>query len=201
MKTFLISIATLLTISIHAQKVLPLHSNEARVSDGTYYKDLDNELTPYIGTWKGNWGDKTIYLELRKIKEPLTSKSGKTTYTDRIFGERKIVTSNGSVIVDRITNFSQTDPEFFGPFTSWKDKKTKLLEFHPKDMCTAYIILDINFLNAEKTKLSLSSKSDLLSLGSPTAFDESKCSKIKDLTQGTNSAILNFPREIVLVKQ
>lgn len=201
MKTFLISIATLFSISIQAQEVLPLHSDKMRVSDGSYYKDLNNELNPYIGTWKGSWGDKTIFLELRKIKDPVTSKSGRTTYTDRVFGERKIITANGNVIVDRITNFDENNPEFFGPFTSWKDKKTKLLEFHPKDMCTAYVILDINFLNAEKTKLSLSSKSSLLSLGSPSAFDEGKCSKANDLKQGTNSNILNFPREIVLVKQ
>lgn len=61
-----------------AQQTYPLNTFPDDVPSGSYMKDLDNELIPFVGTWVADFGGKTISLLItrqeRKIfKMPKTS--------------------------------------------------------------------------------------------------------------------------------
>ena len=62
---FLIIILFTLTISCKAQ-TYPLRTF-TQIPQNAYLKDTNNELQYYVGTWKGSWNNKTIYITLKKI--------------------------------------------------------------------------------------------------------------------------------------
>ncbi|MFP3835637.1 DUF6705 family protein, partial [Chryseobacterium sp. SIMBA_028] len=142
---------------IFAQQVFPLNTPKIDTPNEAYYKDLDGELNQYVGTWKGNWEGKTLFLELRKVKKKYPLSDG-NYFTDKIVGERKIISPNGMVEVDRITNFDEKSSEFEGMFGQKKDFSQKFLLFQPDNMCNKTANVNINFTNAQKTEMKLSLK-------------------------------------------
>ncbi len=194
MKNIIIILSILFTNIVFSQ-TYPLHGNMSEAPNGSYFKDLDGELDPYLGTWKGTWEGKTLIIEFKKIKYYLGDLSKNDgVYQDRILGERKVVTSNGVVEIDRISNFDNVNAEFYGIKTSLKNANQKQISFYPKDMCGKSATLDVNFLNPEKTQMSLHFEYN------PGHITES-C-KYYDLifNQGKEWP-MNFPKDIVLSKQ
>ncbi len=76
-------------------------------------------------------------------------------YKDRILGERKVISGNGTVEIDRISNFDNVNAEFYGIKTSLKNINQKQISFYPKNMCGKSATLDVSFINPEKTQMSL----------------------------------------------
>jgi hypothetical protein len=89
----LIKIFTLLcTCTIYAQEgVTVSYKTYESVPSGTYLKDLNNELNPFIGTYKAYWENKKIILILQKM-EHITSISSHThyIYEDVLVGKYEI---------------------------------------------------------------------------------------------------------------
>ncbi|MDR2237985.1 MAG: hypothetical protein LBE92_17825 [Chryseobacterium sp.] len=191
-KTILILFVTGVNF-IYAQQVFPLEANKIDYPNGAYYKDINGELNPYIGTWKGNWDGKTIYLELKKIKKRTTANNGKYYDIDKIVGERKIISSTGAVEVDRITNFNETDYEFSGIYGQYKDFSKKHLLFQPKDMCNKTANININFINPEKTQMQLRFEYN------PSGITQS-CKYYNQIMEGKDWPF-NFPKDIIMTKQ
>lgn len=70
-KTVLFSIILSGVVSCKAQQVLPLNAGWYKSPNGSYFKDLNNELDQFVGTWKANYDDKTISLYIiKKIRKP-----------------------------------------------------------------------------------------------------------------------------------
>lgn len=117
-KIFLI-IASVVISTFYKGQEYPLNTGVYDIPNNAYLKDTNNELDKYVGVWKGEWNGKTLYLDLRKIK---TYSKGNlhSYYKDEILGERKIIGANGTVEVDRISNFDTESPEFSGIFRSLK---------------------------------------------------------------------------------
>lgn len=180
--------------SVFAQQVLPLNTPMVDSPNGAYYKDLDGELNQYVGTWKGTWEGKTILLQLRKIKKRYTSNDGTYFDLDKILGERKIISANGIIEVDRITNFDENSPEFYGIFGQRKNFAQKYLLFQPDNMCNKTANVNINFTDAQKTQMSLH-----LELN-PNGVLES-CQYYNLIIVEGKSWPINFPKDIVLTKQ
>lgn len=44
-----------------AQQTYPLNTFPDDVPFGSYMKDLDNELLPFVGTWVSNFNKKTLH--------------------------------------------------------------------------------------------------------------------------------------------
>lgn len=65
----IILVASLFTSESIAQtKIVPLRT-KGKVESGTYYKDLNNELLPYVGTWEGKVNGNTFKIVLERVKE------------------------------------------------------------------------------------------------------------------------------------
>ena len=114
-------------------------------------------------------------------------------YVDRIFGERKIINSNGIVEIDRITNFNNEGPEFRGMSTSIQYPGQKIINFSPKNMCRKTASLHITNFDEINNKMTLHF------IYNPTNIDES-CPYYNSVMQG-NDFPVNFPKDIVLTKQ
>ena len=186
MKNIILIIA-LLSINLISCQVYPLNDkNKSDVPSGSYFKDLDGELNKYVGLWKANWNGKTIYLELKKIKYQMDN-----IYIDRILGERKIIASNGTVEIDRITNFDSQNPEFRGMSKSIKPPGRDRLIFFPRNMCRKQATLDItNFTGTQMT---------LHFEYLPSVIDEN-CVHNAYVDQYGDFPV-NFPKDITLTKQ
>ncbi|KPE49552.1 MULTISPECIES: DUF6705 family protein [Chryseobacterium] len=180
--------------SISAQQVFPINTPKINIPNGAYYKDLEGELNPYIGIWKGTWEGKTLYLQLKKIKDRSTANDGSYYDSDQIVGERKIISSNGAIEVDRITNFDQSAPEFYGIFGQYKNFAQKYLLFQPKDMCNKTANVNISFTDAQKTQMNLSFQYN------PLGINES-CQYYNQIMIEGKDWPFNFPKNITLTKQ
>ncbi len=193
MKNILLIILVIFSNLTYSQQTYPLHyEGKSDVANGSYFKDLDGELDPYVGLWKGDWNGKTVFLYLKKIKY-YNGSNGDGYFQDRILGERKIIGSNGVVEIDRISNFDLQFPEFTGIDFKFSNPSQSQLYFVPKNMCGKTANLDITFLNPEKTQISLHF------IYRPSYIDES-CPYFNSVMQG-NDYPINFPKDIVLTKQ
>jgi len=64
MKNIFLLLIALSSSIFYSQQIYPLNIHVEDAPRGSYFKDLDGELNPYIGLWKGNWNGKIVYLEL-----------------------------------------------------------------------------------------------------------------------------------------
>ncbi|SHM87712.1 hypothetical protein SAMN05444360_12034 [Chryseobacterium carnipullorum] len=180
---------------IYSQQIYPLYTEgKIDLPSGSYFKDLNNELNPYVGLWKGNWNGKIVYLEFRKIKYL----SGKLSdvhyiYYDRIVGERKIINSNGAVEIDKISTFDNNPyHEYDGINFKFSNPSQKQIYF-VTGICGKTANLDVTFLDNAQTQMSLHL------IYNPSTIDDT-CPYYNSVIQG-NDFPINFPKDIVLTKQ
>jgi len=194
MKNITLIISLLFVQVLYSQEYPLNYEDRLNIPKGAYLKDMNGELTPYVGLWKGNWDGKIIYIQLKKVKYALGNLDDPHfMYRDRIVGERKIINANGSILIDRITNFDEQHSEFYGIGDKFSNPSQKYIAFYPKNMCGMNANLDITFLNAAKTQISLHL------IYNPKTLDES-CPYYNSMMQG-NEPPFNFPKDIVLIKQ
>lgn len=192
MKNIFLIVTILFSCLFSSQQIFPLNSNVSNAPRGSYFKDLDGELDPYVGLWKGMWEGKTLYIEFRKIKYYLGTTSTNGIYQDRILGERKVIEANGTVSIDRISNFDNQNAQFDGINFKFSNPSQKQIYF-VTDICGKTADLDVTFLDAAKTQMSLHL------IYRPSYIDET-CPHYNSVMQG-NDYPINFPKDIVLTKQ
>jgi hypothetical protein len=169
----------------------PLGTNPSDLSPYSYIKDTNNEYNKYLGLWKGNWNGKTIYLDLKKVKS--LNEDVNPYYKDRILGERKIISANGTVEIDRITNFDYQHSEIWGMGipTGVNGVNYPSLMFYPKNMCNMFARLVVT--NITPTQMTLH-------LVGMLGYQKAGC--IHDAyVQQHGEYPINFPKDIVLTKQ
>ncbi len=188
MKT-IVFLLLILATSCKAQ-IYPLNTGISDLPPNAYIKDLNNELDKYVGLWKGNWNGKTLYLELKKVKYH-DNDPNYPYYKDMIFGERKIVSSNGTIEIDRISNFDYENAEIRGMYNSLLFEGNERFLFFPKNMCKKIASLDIS--NMTSTQMTL--KFQYL----PSRYD-ANCEH-NAYEQQYGDFPINFPKDIVLTKQ
>lgn len=198
MKNKILTIISVLLLQSAFGQKYPLDYKDD-VPDGAYYKDTNNELDKYVGLWKGSWMGKTLYLDLRKVK---TCNPGTPSYyKDRIVGERKIISSSGTVEIDRISNFSNDDSEFWGMNTNLKNGTQKMLTFAPKNRCHKMADLIITGFN-NSVDLNTGQLTPQMTLHleyQPSIYNED-CIHNNDVLVNGDFPI-NFPKDITLIKQ
>ncbi|WP_294285071.1 DUF6705 family protein [uncultured Chryseobacterium sp.] len=143
---FLIIILFTLTISCKAQ-TYPLRTF-TQIPQNAYLKDTNNELQYYVGTWKGSWNNKTIYITLKKITNQYNTNL--KYYKDFLIGKFKVEDSNGQILFDN-TSTSDYDAKISGVGIRKIDDKYSLGYIDP-DFCMDGSIR-INFTDSTKTKL------------------------------------------------
>ncbi|QIY92483.1 DUF6705 family protein [Chryseobacterium gallinarum] len=98
MKNIIFISSILLIFSCKAQQqTFPLKTYAESVPVGSYFKDLNNELDFYTGTWTAIFQDKSITLKIvKQLKEPVKF-FNKNYYRDQLF-VRYEVKKNGVIL-------------------------------------------------------------------------------------------------------
>lgn len=201
--TILIILISLFSLSCRAQ-IYNLNDktvNSFKVPPGSYFKDIDGDYDKYLGLWKGTWDGKTLYLDLRKVK-----RKSDEIYFDEIFGERKIISANGTVEIDRISNFDYEHPEFrgLGNYGSYNGQLCETLSFYPKNMCNKIARLLItqigDVLSGPLNNSTSTTKQMTLHFEYQPSYYDENCIH-NAYVQQHDDFPLNFPKDIVLTKQ
>lgn len=140
-------ILTFICISCSAQQqIIPLETKGFPI-EGTYYKDLNNDLEPYIGTWKGTFDNKTFTISFSKYKD---YNSMGNYYKDRLIGRYKMLDANGNLLY---STYSLADTDIKVSSLGFVNSTTKdKLRFYFSDLCRGGQIV-LNFENPQKTQM------------------------------------------------
>jgi len=116
MKPYIIIIITLFAFfSCKAQSpIVPLDTRIHETPDGSYLKDLNNELNKFVGTWKYENGNTSFTIIFQKKVQVYNDE----WYEDMLIGEYKYV-DNGVEIVnllDRLNNPILNNPSNYYEF-------------------------------------------------------------------------------------
>lgn len=93
-RIFLVLLSVAVSIINAQTQILPLDTKGKRV-EGAYYKDLNNELNPYIGTWKGNINGNIFKISFEKIKE---YDEYRKIWKDRLYGRYEMRDKQGNIL-------------------------------------------------------------------------------------------------------
>jgi len=103
-KRFSILVLIITLISCKAQQIYPLNADYEEVPQNSYLKDLNNELNPYIGTYKANFNGNEITLFINKQEHKLEESSQKNYYIDALIIKYIVKNSSGIVLQDTQNN-------------------------------------------------------------------------------------------------
>ena len=100
MKNIILSLCIILIYSCKAQTpILPAYEHGAHDVNGAYYKDIDNQLDPYVGTWL--YTNRTTSLKVTFQKKLHHYKSYRNYYEDLLIGEYQYI-ENGVQIINTL---------------------------------------------------------------------------------------------------
>jgi len=101
MKNLIVIIAIVGTLIPCRAQIVSLEQvvNFTNAQSGTYYKDIANNLQPYVGTWEGTWEDKIFTLVLSKVTINQTFPDGAYYLEDLLIGKYKVVDTNTNNIL------------------------------------------------------------------------------------------------------
>ncbi|MFS4431078.1 DUF6705 family protein [Chryseobacterium sp. S90] len=107
----ILMICLMINILLCSAQTLPLNTPFANIPNGAYVKDINNELTPYIGTYKGSFDGKEITLFISKQENKLEKSTQKNYYMDALIVKYVVKNSSGTILQDTQNNSS--DIEFY----------------------------------------------------------------------------------------
>jgi hypothetical protein len=119
------------------------------IPENAYLKDTNNELQDYVGTWKGTWGDRIIYINFKKsinIYNELLK-----YYKDNLIGRFKVTDLSGNILFDNMALPDGKVKIQGGKFRKIDDKYS--LAYVDSDLCDTSGNIIINFTDPSKTQL------------------------------------------------
>lgn len=149
MKNIFLIILFSVASSCKAQQIYSLRPTEIDLPENSYEKDTNNELQDYVGTWKGIWNNKTIYITFNKVEHKFDNDL--KYYRDYLIGKFKVTDLNNNNLFDNM-NLSDDNAKIQGVnFRRYGDKYS--LFYIDSDLCNTSGSIAINFTDATKTKL------------------------------------------------
>ena len=163
-------------------QVISLSSPEARSSKiGAYYKDVENELLPFLGSWKFTNGNTTFQMTL--IKKTMIYNDIGNYYNDMVIGEY-LYKENGVEKVNTINLLANTTLDPYEHNISGKIILHKNSIPPCNDCQTSEKRLYLYFGDPNRNDLSLSGKIELRRV------DENGVEKLKLILRETGNIIL-----------
>lgn len=135
MKNILIKIIPIIfiftgIISCRSQQIVPLNTGWYTSSTGTYFKDINNELDQFVGTWTANYANNnTITLIITKELQKQFQDIDKVFYRDMLRVRYQVIA--GGLIVHSTLNNNFTlskDYEFLSLFTKPANNEVILMQ-------------------------------------------------------------------------
>jgi len=87
--------------------VLSINTHDYGYTNGAYYKDINNDLNKFIGTWKYTNGTTTLTITLQKKVMLQNTLDSLNFYEDILVGEYKYV-ENGVEKINTLSQLSQS---------------------------------------------------------------------------------------------
>ncbi|MRM86672.1 DUF6705 family protein [Riemerella anatipestifer] len=91
-------IVLLLHTNCTAQGVYPLNTSALNIPEGSYFKDINNELNTYTGKWKTVVGNKITVINISKRNKVPIKFLGKNYYQDMVDVRYEMKDINGKVL-------------------------------------------------------------------------------------------------------
>ncbi|WP_294284996.1 hypothetical protein [uncultured Chryseobacterium sp.] len=129
MKTFLFLMIFAVTL-YKAQSILPLNTNYEEVPNNSYLKDFNNELNPYIGTYKANFEGNEVTLYITKELYHFFDLYSKKYYQDILSIKYIIKNSSGNILQDTKNMNFQPDQIRFTIFSIRIQANNNLVIFY-----------------------------------------------------------------------
>lgn len=112
MKNIILPLLLIFSISIftNAQNtVIPLFEglDYAKTKDA-YYKDIDNNLDSFLGTWVYTNTKEILIITLKKQQRVYFNYNDAPYYADYIYGEYSYTDKNGKLLVNTLANIDKT---------------------------------------------------------------------------------------------
>ncbi|WP_332453423.1 DUF6705 family protein [Chryseobacterium aquaticum] len=98
-KIFLAFALIISSVSCKAQ-MLPLNTILKNIPQGSYLKDLNNELNPYLGIYVANYQGNEIKLHITKEENKLEKSTDKTYYMDALIIKYTVKNNSGIILQD-----------------------------------------------------------------------------------------------------
>ena len=98
MKTTIFIFIVFINYFIYSQTIKPLSASltdRGYSNNGIYYKDIDNNFTPFIGSWKYTNGNQTFIVTFWKVSQKEFNHFGETYYEDVIFAHYSMYENYG----------------------------------------------------------------------------------------------------------
>ena len=89
-----------------AQQFYSLNTNMKDIPQGGYVKDINNELSPFVGIYKANYQGNEVTIYISKVEYMLKKRSNKSYYMDALIVKYKVKNSSGTVLQDTQNNNS-----------------------------------------------------------------------------------------------
>ena len=105
---------SMICLSCNAQ-TLPLNTSLNDIPANAHLKDLNNELAPYVGTYKANFQDKEITLYITKVEDKLEKSSQKNYFLDALVVKYVVKNSSGIILQD--THNLSSNIQFYSYYT------------------------------------------------------------------------------------
>ncbi len=96
----MICIGISVAFSGKAQQILPLNTPFSSIPNGAFVKDINNELNPYIGTYKANFNGNEITLFITKQENKLEETGQKNYHADVLLIKYIIKNYSGIILQD-----------------------------------------------------------------------------------------------------
>jgi hypothetical protein len=108
-----IFILFIFTLTCQAQNIQPYFQNTGfgKESD-VYYKDLDNDFTPYVGTWKYTNGTTSLTIVLQKRQMVNITIGSTTFFRDYLVGEYSYI-ENGVEKINTLPSLTSNFTDMF----------------------------------------------------------------------------------------
>lgn|SRR5690606_6534866 len=146
----------LLIIMLHAivlscAQIYPISTNQD-VPINAYIKDINNELLPYEGIWKGTWDNKVLYITFKRIKKLQDHRPNHPYYKDVLIAKFKVLTSDEVLTIYDNTTVADDNTKIEGTrFFTMPILRYSLIYIDP-EICRDGTIR-INFINTAQTQL------------------------------------------------
>nr|WP_321221200.1 DUF6705 family protein [uncultured Psychroserpens sp.] len=90
----------IITLSSCKAQIAPLYQMDSDLPEGTHFKDLSNNLSVFVGTWKWESNDSIVTIELQKWEDIFFNDTNQ--YEDMLIGAYKF-SVNGAVVLDYLS--------------------------------------------------------------------------------------------------
>ncbi|PKF74681.1 DUF6705 family protein [Chryseobacterium sp. PMSZPI] len=114
MKSRLVILGVFAVFSCKAQQIFPLNTFPEKIPVGSYIKDLNNELNPFVGIWIGHYNGKSVKLEIVKQEHRSFRLPNllDVYYQDALIVKFEVKDSNNNLLQSNSTTQHEYDKNF-----------------------------------------------------------------------------------------